>query len=92
MSTKLRSQETRSKHHAKLATLEAEQDPRSYAEAMSRSDGASWWHAMKEEIQSLEKNQEWDLVDRPSGNIVTNKWVFKIKRRPNGESNATKLV
>ena len=40
--------------------------------------------AMKEEIESLAKNKVYTLVDRPQGNIVTNKWVYKIKRDPEG--------
>jgi hypothetical protein len=35
-------------------------------------------------LQSLATNSVWDLVDTPKGvNIVSNKWVFKIKRLPN---------
>lgn len=72
-------------YHAKLASIESEADPQSFKEAMKRGDKSLWLKAMKEEIESLNKNQVWDLVNRPSGNIVTNKWVFKIKRNPQGQ-------
>lgn len=73
------------RHYANLSTIEASEDPKSYKEAMTRSDKDKWTEAMKEEISSLKKNQVWVLVDRPENNIVTNKWVLKIKRKPNGE-------
>lgn len=73
------------KYHAKLATLEQIEDPKNYVEAMQRHDKNLWINAMQEEIDSLKKNKVYVLVDRPKGNIVTNKWVLKIKRKPNGE-------
>lgn len=78
--TRLRSQI----HHAKLTTHDAEDDPKSYEEAMTRSDKKKWLTAMKEEIDSLKKNDVWVLVNRPKTNVVTNKWVLKIKRKPDG--------
>ena len=56
-----------------LATIEAETDPKSYSEAMARSDKDHWIKAMEEEMASLKKNKVYELVDRPTGNIVTNK-------------------
>lgn len=73
------------KHRANVATFEAAEDPHSYEEAMKREDKKEWIKAMQEEIDSLKKNEVYDLIDRPQGNIVTNKWVLKIKRKPNGE-------
>lgn len=72
------------RNHANLTTIEAEEDPRSYKEAMTRSDKKEWVKAMEEEIESLKRNDVWELVDRPNHNIVTNKWVLKIKRNPDG--------
>ena len=44
-----------------------------------------WYNAMLEEIQALEVNHTWNLVDLPIGkNIVGCKWVFAIKVNPNG--------
>lgn len=68
-----------------LATAEAEDDPTNFRDAMKRSDKAEWFKAMQEEIASLVKNNVWKLVDRPADqNIVTNRWVLRIKRKPNG--------
>ena len=77
--------ERKKSYHAKLSTIESDADPKSYSEAMSRSDSAKWLDAMKEEITSLKKNEVWQLVERPRHNVVSNKWVLKIKRKPNGE-------
>jgi hypothetical protein len=74
----------KAKHQANLSTIEAAEDPSSYKEAMKRSDKGKWLEAMKDEINSLKKNEVWILVDRPRCNIVTNKWVLKIKRKPDG--------
>ena len=40
---------------------------------------------MAEELQALEKNRTWDLVDLPLNKFVIGyKWVYKIKTRANG--------
>ena len=40
---------------------------------------------MKEEINMIEKNGSWSLVDRTkSRNIIGLKWIFKIKQNPDG--------
>jgi hypothetical protein len=44
-----------------------------------------WEVAINEELQSLASNNVWKLVNTPkSANVVTNKWVFKVKRLPDG--------
>jgi hypothetical protein len=43
-----------------------------------------WRHAM-EEYEALLSNNTWDLVLRPPGaNVVTGKWIFKRKLKPDG--------
>lgn len=38
-----------------------------------------------QELDSLKKNDVWELVNRPKHqNIVTCRWVFRIKRKPDG--------
>jgi hypothetical protein len=60
--------------------------PTSYDEAISGPQKRQWEAAINEEIQSLLSNIVWELVDTPKGvNIVSCKWVFKIKRLPNGQ-------
>ena len=55
-------------------------EPSTYAEAVSSNESAQWCVAMNEEIESLQKNQTWELVE-PLKNrrIVGCKWVFKRK-------------
>lgn len=72
----------------KLATQTAMHvalDPQSYDEAVSRDDAVEWRKAMDEEMTSLENNETWSLVKRPANrNIVTTKWVYKSKTKPDG--------
>jgi len=45
-----------------------------------------WVKAMKKEIDSIEKNQTWELVDPPSNKKpITLKWDYKVKVNPKGE-------
>ncbi|KAL0385516.1 UNVERIFIED_CONTAM: Retrovirus-related Pol polyprotein from transposon RE1 [Sesamum radiatum] len=40
---------------------------------------------MQQEIQVLEKNQTWDIVDLPIGKkAIGCKWVYKVKLNPDG--------
>jgi hypothetical protein len=66
---------------------ESQGDPKSYHEAVNRSnEAAQWLLAMEEEYQSLIKNGTWILVEAPAGvNIVGCRWVFKTKRNERGE-------
>lgn len=41
---------------------------------------------MKNEIETLKRNKTWSLVPRPKNEkILTNRWVFKIKRNSIGQ-------
>jgi hypothetical protein len=45
-----------------------------------------WEQGMKEEMDSLENNQTWDLVQLPAGKrALQNKWVYKLKEEDGGE-------
>jgi hypothetical protein len=47
---------------------------------------ASWRAAMKEELESIVDNQTWQLTALPGGHrAIGLKWVFKVKRGPDGE-------
>ncbi|XP_069151791.1 uncharacterized protein [Solanum lycopersicum] len=62
--------------HRKVDTSE----PSTYKEAILSPDSEKWSAAMGYEMESLYKNQTWDLVIQPSGRkITTCKWVFKKK-------------
>jgi hypothetical protein len=40
---------------------------------------------MEDEFRSLTNNNTWTLVQRPSNHkVVKNKWVLKVKRKPDG--------
>ena len=50
---------------------------------------------MKSEIQSIEKNAAWELVDLPVGkNVVGTKWIYNSKYHSNGtvEKHKARLV
>ena len=50
-------------------------------EALPSSEKEEWTTAMRNEIESLHKNDVWDIVELPEGRkAVGSKWVFKPKR------------
>jgi hypothetical protein len=54
-----------------------------------------WVHAMNEEIEAIERNNTWDLVDLPIGKTnIGVKWVYKTKFNEKGkvEKNKERLV
>ncbi|CAB0009315.1 unnamed protein product [Nesidiocoris tenuis] len=56
------------------------------SEALESEERELWRKAMQEELDSLAENETWDLVTLPKGKkVVTNRWVLKVKRKPNGE-------
>jgi hypothetical protein len=45
-----------------------------------------WLKAMNEELESIEDNHTWELVDLPSGKkAISVKWVYKVKLNSKGE-------
>jgi hypothetical protein len=40
-------------------------DPKSFKEAVQSKESDDWWEAMRREIDSLRKNETWELVERP---------------------------
>lgn len=57
-------------------------DPLTFEEAVS-SD--IWAQVTDEEIESIEKNQTWELVDLPEGkDVISVKWIYKSKQDVNG--------
>ena len=44
-----------------------------------------WAQAMDEEIECIEKNQTWELVDVPKDkDVVSVKWIYKTKQYVDG--------
>ncbi|KAF5472656.1 hypothetical protein F2P56_009355 [Juglans regia] len=66
-----------------LADLENQpKEPRTYKHALT---DPKWQQAMQDEIHALHSNNTWTLVPRtPDMNLVSSKWVFKIKTRSDG--------
>lgn len=60
-------------------------EPRTYKEAITCKYSEKWKEAMKEELESIEANETWELTYLPSGrSAIGSKWVFKIKQDENG--------
>jgi hypothetical protein len=58
-------------------------DPVSFDEAAKED---VWIKAMDEEIDSIERNKTWDVVDLPKGmNNIGVKWVYRTKLNADGE-------
>lgn len=56
------------------------EEPRSYEEAMRSKDSEKWNAGMDDEMNSLEKNKTWFLVDLPKGKkTIGCKWIYKYK-------------
>ena len=61
--------------------LTEEGEPESFQEAVSHQDNENWLQAMHDEMDSLEKNHTYELVELPKGKkTLKNKWVFKLKK------------
>jgi len=53
--------------------------PYDYNSIIGRHDEKLWLSAIDEELQSLNKNNTWNLVQLPAGRKpIDSKWVFKI--------------
>jgi hypothetical protein len=44
-----------------------DEEPKSVREAVDSTEGKLWKDAMVEEMESLHKNETWDLVELPNG-------------------------
>jgi hypothetical protein len=63
-------------------------EPASFTEAEHNS---SWRKVMMEEMDSIEENGTWSLVDLPLGRkLIGVKWVFKVKRDEHGRCPSTR--
>jgi hypothetical protein len=61
-------------------------DPRTVREAVNSEDSKLWKKAMVEEIDALDKNEAWDIVELPAGRkSVGSKWLFKKKFNAEGK-------
>ena len=61
-------------------------DPRIVREAVDSEDGNLWKMAMDEEMEALDKNEAWDILDLSTGRKpIGKKWVFKKKLNAEGK-------
>lgn len=57
-----------------------------FEEARRRPDWPKWDEAARAELESLKKNNTFSLIERPPGvNVVSSKWVLRIKKNAAGE-------
>ena len=60
-------------------------DPITVREAVNSEDSKLWKKAMVEEMDALDKNEAWDIVELPAGRkSVGSKWLFKKKFNAQG--------
>ena len=65
--------------------LDDVEEPKSFNAAHNSKHFDQWENAMKNEYNSLLKNNTWELVPRPKDqNIVGCRWVYKVKRNEDG--------
>ncbi|KAM1056289.1 hypothetical protein ACFX14_029654 [Malus domestica] len=68
-------------------------EPETYEEARAHNDSDKWMKAMESEMDSLLKNDTYELVELPKGRkALKNKWVFKLKRDDNMTRYKARLV
>jgi hypothetical protein len=61
-------------------------------DAKTRLDWPKWEEAINVELKSLDEAHTWNVVEHPKNtNIVSCKWVFKIKKNSAGEINKYKV-
>jgi hypothetical protein len=60
-------------------------EPMKYAEVMMDPDSEKCQSAMRSEIDSMDANQVWNLIDPPDGvKPIECKWIYKKKRDMDG--------
>ncbi|KAE8694951.1 hypothetical protein F3Y22_tig00110761pilonHSYRG00036 [Hibiscus syriacus] len=68
--------------YANATIIEEATEPETFEEASKSSELMT---TMKEEIDALQQNQTWDIVPKIKDvKPLSCKWVYKIKRRPDG--------
>jgi hypothetical protein len=61
-------------------------DPRTFREVVDSEDGKIWQNTMTKEMEALDKNEAWDLVEFLTGRkAIGSKWVFKNKLNAEGK-------
>jgi hypothetical protein len=72
--------------HSNFALSITDDDPRTVREAVNSEDSKLWKKAMVEEMDSLDKNEAWDIVELPARRkSVGRKRLFKKKFNAQGK-------
>ena len=84
-------------HYGEWASVASgmHKEPGTVAEAIASSEKAKWMNAMDKEMESLRKNDVWELVELPKDRkAIGSKWVFKLKTDSDGsvERHKARLV
>ncbi|CAI7773486.1 unnamed protein product [Closterium sp. NIES-53] len=69
--------------HSSTVNLE----PKTARQALSGPHRERWSEAMDRELAALEKRETWDLIpieEKVNKNILTGKWVFRVKTKADG--------
>ena len=73
--------------HSHFAMSIIDDDPRNVKEFFHLEYSDLWKKNMVEEMDALEKSEDWNLVQLPSGReVVGRKWVFKNKLSAKGKA------
>jgi hypothetical protein len=63
----------------------AEEEPNTYGQAINGHDRELWLAAINEEIDAMDRNKTWSVIERPENQkLIDCHWVFKIKRKSDG--------
>ena len=66
------------------------QEPTNYEEDAKKEE---WVGAIREEYQSIMKNDVWDIVPKPKNkSVVYSKWIYKIKHVVDGSIEKYKAI
>ncbi|KAL2248697.1 UNVERIFIED_CONTAM: Retrovirus-related Pol polyprotein from transposon TNT 1-94 [Sesamum indicum] len=61
-------------------------EPKCYAEAVNDVHKSKWELAMNDEMNSLKKNNTWELCQLPKGKkALQNRWVYRVKEESDGK-------
>ena len=68
-------------------------EPECYEEAMQVETRNKWERGMNEKMDSLERNQTWDLVEFYVGkSALQNKWFYGLKEEDGGKNKCRSKV
>jgi len=69
-------------------------EPKCYDKALQDENSSKWELAIKDEMDSLLRNQTWELTEMPAGKkVLQNKWIYRIKNEHDGSKRyKTRLV